>query len=28
VHKKKKTARAPGQPMHVARYSYFGTSTW
>ena len=26
VHKKKKTARAPGQPMHVARYSYF--STW
>jgi hypothetical protein len=28
VHKKKKTARAPGQPMHVARYGYFGTSTW
>ena len=28
VHKKKKTARAPSQPMHVARYSYFGTSTW
>ena len=28
VHKKKKTARAPGQPMYVARYSYFGTSTW
>jgi hypothetical protein len=28
VHKKKKTVRAPGQPMHVARYSYFGTSTW
>jgi hypothetical protein len=28
VHKKKKTVRAPGQPMHVARYGYFGTSTW
>ena len=28
VQKKKKTARASGQPMHVARYSYFGTSTW
>ena len=28
VHKKKKTARAPGRPMYVARYSYFGTSTW
>jgi hypothetical protein len=28
VHKKKKTARVPGQPMHVARYGYFGTSTW
>jgi hypothetical protein len=28
VHKKKRTARAPSQPMHVARYSYFGTSTW
>jgi len=28
VAKKRKTARAPGQPMRVARYSFFGTSTW
>ena len=25
---KRKIARGPGQPMRVARYSYFGTSTW
>ena len=28
VQKKRKTAKGPGQPMRVARYSYFGTSTW
>jgi hypothetical protein len=26
--KKRKTARGPGQPMRIARYGYFGTSTW
>jgi hypothetical protein len=26
--KKRKVARAAGQPMRIARYSYFGTSTW
>jgi hypothetical protein len=28
VAKKRKTARAPGQPMRIARYGFFGTSTW
>jgi hypothetical protein len=28
VQKKRKTARAPGQPVRVARYGYFGPSTW
>ena len=28
VQKKRKTAKAPGQPMRIARYGYFGTSTW
>ena len=26
--KKRKIAKGPGQPVRVARYSYFGTSTW
>jgi hypothetical protein len=26
--KKRKVAKAYGQPMRVARYSYFGSSTW
>ena len=26
--KKRKTAKAPGQPTRIARYGYFGTSTW
>ena len=26
--KKRKVAKAAGQPMRVARYSYFGSSTW
>ena len=26
--RKRKIARGLGQPMRVARYSYFGTSTW
>ncbi|MFO1108277.1 MAG: hypothetical protein U1E61_03725 [Bradyrhizobium sp.] len=26
--KKRKAAKASGQPMRFARYSYFGTSTW
>jgi len=28
VQKKRKVAKAHGQPMRVARYSYFGSSTW
>lgn len=26
--KKRKVSKAAGQPMHLARYGYFGTSTW
>ena len=26
--KKRKVAKAPGQPMRIARYGFFGTSTW
>jgi hypothetical protein len=26
--KKRKVAKSSGQPMRIARYSYFGTSTW
>ena len=26
--KKRKTAKGPGQPMRIARYGFFGTSTW
>ena len=28
VAKKRKTAKSQGQPMRIARYSYFGISTW
>lgn len=28
VAKKRKTAKAPSQPMRIARYGFFGTSTW
>lgn len=28
VQKKRKAAKGPGQPMRIARYGYFGTSTW
>jgi|SRR5882724_10496367 len=28
VAKKRKTARGPGQPVRIARYGYFGASTW
>jgi hypothetical protein len=28
VTKKRKTAKAPGQPVRIARYGFFGTSTW
>jgi len=28
VQKKRKVAKAHSQPMRVARYSYFGSSTW
>lgn len=28
VQKKRRVAKSPGQPMRIARYSYFGTSTW
>jgi hypothetical protein len=28
VAKKRKSARGPGQPMRIARYGFFGTSTW
>ena len=28
VAKKRKVAKAPGQPMRIARYGFFGTSTW
>jgi len=28
VAKKRKTAKGPGQPMRIARYGFFGTSTW
>jgi hypothetical protein len=28
VQKKRKVAKAHGQPMRVARYNYFGSSTW
>lgn len=26
--KKRKTVKAPGQPMRIARYGFFGNSTW
>lgn len=26
--KKRKVSKGPGQPMHLARYGVFGTSTW
>ena len=26
--KKRKTAKGPGQPMRIARYGFFGASTW
>src|SRR3954466_3826896 len=28
VQKKRKTAKVPGQPVRVARYGFFGPSTW
>ena len=28
VTKKRKVAKGPGQPMRIARYGFFGTSTW
>jgi hypothetical protein len=28
VAKKRKTVRGPGQPVRIARYGFFGTSTW